>query len=115
LNLARLASSSSRIGQTPVSQILPRARTPPCASTGSSTPQSKPQGTDEAKLLSDSRRVFMSCFADYELHDTKKYGESFGKQWDDLAGLMKGAGPAAGRFRRKAVRSVNISFTRRLP
>jgi NitT/TauT family transport system substrate-binding protein len=55
-------------------------------------PQSKPQGTDEAKLLSDSRRVFMSRFADYELHDTKKYGESLAKQWDDLAGLMKEQG-----------------------
>jgi len=55
-------------------------------------PQSKPQGADEAKLLSDSRRVFMSRFADYELHDTKKYGESLAKQWDDLAGLMKEQG-----------------------
>jgi NitT/TauT family transport system substrate-binding protein len=55
-------------------------------------PQSKPQGSDEAKLLSDSRRVFMSRFADYELHDTKKYGESLAKQWDDLAGLMKEQG-----------------------
>ena len=28
-------------------------------------PQSKPQGSDEARPLSDSRRVFMSRFADY--------------------------------------------------
>ena len=55
-------------------------------------PQSKPQGTDEAKLLSDSRRVFTSRFADYELRDTKKYGESLAKQWDSLAVLMKEQG-----------------------
>jgi len=55
-------------------------------------PQSKPQGTDEAKLLSDSRRVFMSRFADYELRGTNKYGENFAKQWDDLAVLMKEQG-----------------------
>ena len=55
-------------------------------------PQSKPQGTDEAKLLSDSRRVFMSRFADYELRGTNKYGESLAKQWDDLAVLMKEQG-----------------------
>jgi NitT/TauT family transport system substrate-binding protein len=52
-------------------------------------PQSKPQGTDEAKLLSDSKRVFLSRFQDYELQGTKKYGESFAKQWDDLGTLMK--------------------------
>ena len=36
-------------------------------------PQSKPQGSDEAKLLGDSRRGFTSRFADYELHETNKY------------------------------------------
>jgi len=55
-------------------------------------PQSKPQGTDEAKLLSDSRRIFMSRFVDYELHGTDKYGESLPKQWDELAVLMKQQG-----------------------
>ena len=49
-------------------------------------PQSKPQGTDEAKLLADSRRVFMSRFADYELHDTRKYGESLAKRWTTSPG-----------------------------
>ncbi len=61
-------------------------------------PQSKPQGTDEAKLLADSRRVFMSRFQDYELHGTNKYGESLAKQWDDLAELMKGQGLLPANF-----------------
>ena len=65
-------------------------------------PQSKPQGADEAKLLADSRRVFLSRFADYELHDTKKYGESLAKQWDSPRRADEGAGPAAGRLRRQA-------------
>jgi len=55
-------------------------------------PQSKPQGTDEAKLLSDSKRVFMSRFQDYELRDTKKYGENLAPQWDTLGTMMKQQG-----------------------
>jgi NitT/TauT family transport system substrate-binding protein len=55
-------------------------------------PQSKPQGTDEAKILADSRRVFMSRFQDYELHGTNKYGENLAEQWDDLGVLMKQQG-----------------------
>ena len=66
--------------------------TPPCASTGRFYPQSKPQGTDEAKLMSDSRRVFSSRFADYELKGTKKYGESFAAQWEYVSELMKKQG-----------------------
>ena len=33
-----------------------------------------------------------SRFADYELHDTSKYGETLAKQWDDLAAQMKEQG-----------------------
>ncbi len=55
-------------------------------------PQSKPQGTDEAKLLGDSKRVFMSRFQDYELHGTKKYGEHMAAQWDTLGTMMKQQG-----------------------
>jgi NitT/TauT family transport system substrate-binding protein len=61
-------------------------------------PQSKPQGTDEAKLLADSRRVFMSRFADYELHGTDKYGESLPQQWDQVADLMKKQGTLPADF-----------------
>jgi hypothetical protein len=39
-------------------------------------PQSKPQGTDEVTLPGDSRRVFMSRFADYELRDAKKMAKA---------------------------------------
>jgi NitT/TauT family transport system substrate-binding protein len=55
-------------------------------------PQSKPQGSDEAKLLSDSKRVFMSRFQDYELHGTNKYGEHTAPQWDTLGAMMKEQG-----------------------
>jgi NitT/TauT family transport system substrate-binding protein len=55
-------------------------------------PQSKPQGTDEAKILSDARRIFSSRFIDYELKGTKKYGESFAAQWDYVSDLMKKQG-----------------------
>ncbi|MBV8193762.1 MAG: ABC transporter substrate-binding protein [Alphaproteobacteria bacterium] len=55
-------------------------------------PQSKPQVTDEAKLMADSRRVFMARFSSYELSGTNKYGESLPAQWDYAADLMKKQG-----------------------
>jgi NitT/TauT family transport system substrate-binding protein len=65
-------------------------------------PQSKPQGTDEAKLLADSRRIFMSRFQDYELKGTKNYGESFATQWDYVSELMKKQGNIPADFDVKA-------------
>lgn len=61
-------------------------------------PQSKPQGTDEAKLLADSRRVFMSRFQDYALNGVKNYGESLPQQWDQVAELMKKQGTLPADF-----------------
>ncbi|MFO1161515.1 MAG: ABC transporter substrate-binding protein [Reyranellaceae bacterium] len=55
-------------------------------------PQSKPQVTDEAKLMADSRRVFMARFSSYELRGTSKYGESLPAQWQYAADLMKKQG-----------------------
>lgn len=55
-------------------------------------PQSKPQVTDETKLMADSRRVFMARFSSYELRGTKKYGESLPSQWQYAAELMKKQG-----------------------
>jgi NitT/TauT family transport system substrate-binding protein len=65
-------------------------------------PQSKPQGTDEAKIMSDSRRIFSSRFNDYELKGTKKYGESFAAQWDYVSDLMKKQGNIPADFDVKA-------------
>src|SRR5471030_1722368 len=65
-------------------------------------PQSKPQGTDEAKLLVDARRIFSSRFNDYELKGTKKYGESFAAQWDYVSDLMKKQGNIPADFDVKA-------------
>ena len=55
-------------------------------------PQSKPQVTDEARLMADSRRVFMSRFAGYQLRATNKYGENLPEQWEYAADLMKKQG-----------------------
>jgi hypothetical protein len=60
-------------------------------------PAEQPQGSDEAKLLGDSRWGFTSRFADYELHETNKYGESFAEQWGGPTADV-GAGPAAADF-----------------
>jgi NitT/TauT family transport system substrate-binding protein len=68
-------------------------------------PQSKPQGTDEAKLLADSRRVFMSRFSDYELHGTNKYGESLPQQWNQVSDLMKKQGNLPAEF------DVKLAYT----
>lgn len=55
-------------------------------------PQSKPQGTDEEKLLADSRRVFLSRFSGYGLNGVTKYGEALPAQWERTADLVKQQG-----------------------
>ncbi len=61
-------------------------------------PQSKPQVTDEAKLMPDARRVFMSRFSGYELRGTKKYGEHLPEQWEFAAEIMKRQGHLTADF-----------------
>ena len=61
-------------------------------------PQSKPQVTDEAKLMADSRRVFMARFSSYELRGTNKYGESLPAPWDYAADLMRKQGYLPDKF-----------------
>ena len=61
-------------------------------------PQSKPQGTDEEKLLADSRRVFLSRFQGYGLKGVTKYGQSLPVQWDRTADLVKQQGLLPGGF-----------------
>lgn len=61
-------------------------------------PQSKPQVTDESRLMADSRRVFMARFSSYDLRGTKKYGENLPGQWQYAAELMKKQGHLADDF-----------------
>jgi len=74
-------------------------RTPPGSSTGSS-PAYKPAGTDGPSAEAISRRVFMSRFADYELHDPNR--RSLAIAGDAYAGLMNDQGllPAYFDFKR---------------
>jgi len=55
-------------------------------------PQSKPQGTNEAELLRDAKRIFESRFASYKLEGTSKYGESFAAQWKRVTDQLKEQG-----------------------
>jgi NitT/TauT family transport system substrate-binding protein len=68
-------------------------------------PQSKPQGSDEAKLLQDSKRVFMSRFEGYALNGVSKYGESLPAQWERTAGLLRQQGTLPAGF------DVRASYT----
>jgi NitT/TauT family transport system substrate-binding protein len=52
-------------------------------------PESKPKGDDEAKIMRESRHIFVSRFNSYQLDDTDKYGESFTRQWKLMADQMK--------------------------
>lgn len=61
-------------------------------------PQSKPQVSDEAKLMADSRRVFMSRFSGYALRGTTKYGESLPAQWDYVTEIMTQQGHVPAGF-----------------
>jgi NitT/TauT family transport system substrate-binding protein len=58
-------------------------------------PATRPQGGDEAQLLTEARRIFTSRFQSYALIGTDQYGMNLAPQWARTAALMRDQGQLA--------------------
>jgi NitT/TauT family transport system substrate-binding protein len=61
-------------------------------------PQTRPQGDNEAELMRDAKRIFLSRFEGYALPPDTVYGAARAAQWKRLADFMKEAGDLPAKY-----------------